>query len=250
MSKLENFNDSDLAVNINESEEDYNIRIITKSMLVENGEVFATSTQISKYFGIEHKNLLQKIREFHNFDKLVSQLKIKPRNRMVRGKEYPYFELDNEAFLFTCMSIGGKRAETFKWSFIKGFKRLTNELLITKAKAEQNKLNTDWVNSRENLKDVRKNLSKAINLFCEYAESKRGSKYKKCPFYVLITNAIYKYLEINHFIGIRDSLDGRALQMVGLTEFTTKELLEEIIFNDEDYHNIGKKIIKRLEENI
>ena len=128
--------------------DDITIENITKAMLFHSGEPFATSTQIAKYFGVDHKNLLQKIREFHSFDELISQPKIQPRNRTIRGREYPYFELDADAFVFTCMSITGKKAEALKWAFIAAYKKATVEALTARITAEANKNNELWNETR------------------------------------------------------------------------------------------------------
>ena len=95
---------------------------IIKAMIFYSGEPFATSTQISKYFGMPHNDLLKKIRAFHSFDELISLGKISHRIRHIKGREYPYYELDADAFSFICLSITGKQAEAFKWSFIEAFK--------------------------------------------------------------------------------------------------------------------------------
>ena len=52
------------------------IKNIVQAMVFHNNEPYATSTQIAKYFGIDHKNILQKIRSFHSYDELISRLKI------------------------------------------------------------------------------------------------------------------------------------------------------------------------------
>ncbi len=85
--------------------DDITIENITKAMLFHSGEPFATSTQIAKYFGMNHRDLLRKIRMFHSFKELISLRKIAQRIRVIKGREYPYFELNSDAFVFISFVI-------------------------------------------------------------------------------------------------------------------------------------------------
>jgi len=62
------------------------IESITKSMLFHSGEPYVTTNQIAKYFGVNHKDLLRKIRSFHSFDDLISRRKITPQKKSLEGK--------------------------------------------------------------------------------------------------------------------------------------------------------------------
>lgn len=232
------------------AQEHISIEKITKSMLYHHGEPFATSTQIAKYFGIKHKNVLQKIKSFHSFNELVSRLKIQPRKRTIRGKEYPYFELDADAFAFSCLSITGKKAEAFKWVFIEAFKKSTLDATTAKVSISANKANNKWIAAREHGKDTRKLLTDKIREFCIYAENQRGTTYGGfCPYYKIVTDAI------DSFVGVdsaksgktpRDVYSGERVEAIEIAELKVIELLEEVMDSGGSRKGIKPLIIDRL----
>lgn len=229
------------------------IEKITKAMLFHQGEPFATSTQIANMFGIRHDDLLRKIRSFHSFDKLVSLRKITERNRINRGREYPYFELDADAFSFTCLSITGKKAEAFKWIFIEAFKKATIEAISAKVAIQCNKANEVWIEARHDGKDTRKSLSDKIKDFCNYAEEQRGESYgKNCPYFKLITDAIYKHLGIESPKGgkaPRDTLSGDRIEAIERAEAVVIDLLDEVMATNGTRKNLKARIIEQLNHN-
>lgn len=233
------------------------IENITKSMIFHSGEPFATSTQIAKYFGISHKNLLQKIRSFHSYDELISRLKIQPRDRMVRGKVYPYFELDADAFTFTCLSFTGKKAEAFKWSFIQAFKIATAEAITAKAKAEANLSNETYFALRQENKKLHHSFTDTVKTFCEYAEEQRGFSYGgKCPYYRLFQSLAYKSLGIKISRSHKPSKDSLSLETLEKIESTERFLANKIMgYIDfmmpyRDIYSFCKKDLKRFKDEV
>jgi Rha family phage regulatory protein len=228
------------------------IEKITKAMLFHDGEPFATSLKISDYFGIRHDNLMQKIRSFDSFDQLIKSLKIKELKRSYRGKETPYFELDADAFAFTCLSITGKKAEAFKWAFIQAFKQATANAISARVAIECNKANTVWIEARHDGKDTRKTLSDKINDFCHYAEEQRGESYgKNCPYFIIITDAIYHHLGIESPKGgrpPRDTLSGDRVEAIQRAEAVVIDLLDEVMATDGTRKNLKARIIERLNQ--
>lgn len=229
------------------------IEKITKAMLFHDGEPFATSLKISQYFGIRHDDLLRKIRSFHSFDKLVSLRKITERNRINRGREYPYFELDADAFAFTCLSITGKKAEAFKWTFIEAFKQATAEAISAKVAIQCNKANEAWIEARCDGKDTRKSLSDKIKDFCHYAEEQRGESYgKNCPYFKIITDAIYNHLDIEAPKGgkaPRDTLSGDRVEAIERAEAVVMDFLDEVMETNSTRQSLKARIIERLNQN-
>lgn len=229
--------------------EDLRIEKIIGAMLFHNGEPFATSNQIAKYFGVDHKNVLQKIRLFHSFDELVSQLKIQPRNRLVRGKEYPYYELDADAFTFTCMSFSGKTAEEFKWIIIKAFKKAAAEALTLRIRAQINLEYEDFHKLRSDGKETHKSYTDSIKALCEYAEKSRGSKYEtQCPYFSLIQRLVYKALGIKESKGFKPARDAFSPQLLKKVEKLEKKFADDIfkLIYDEIHY---KEIYQHLKGN-
>lgn len=230
-----------------QSIEDVSIAKIAKAMLIHEGEPFSTSIQISKYFGISHKDLLKKIRDFGRFDDLISRRKISPSIYIKRGKEYPLFLLDADAFVFTCISINGAKAESFKWIFINAFKQVSAELLTFKVKAETNKANQDWMEKRSEIIEVRHALTDVIKEFCKHAQTQRGSQYPKqrCPYYFKFTNLVYNVLNISKPKGkqtVRDIYSGAMLEVIEYLEELLINLIRSHIEHDLDYHKAYSNI--------
>ncbi len=227
------------------------IEKITKAMLFHSGEPFATSTHIAKHFGIRHDNLISKIRAFYSFNDLIKSLKIKELKRTYRGNEYPYYELDADAFAFICLSITGKKAEAFKWVFIEAFKKATLEAITAKVSISVNRANEDWIKTREKSKDSRKLLTDKVKEFCSYAEAQRGNPYKnaKCPYYKHVTDAIYSYLDIEAPTGgkaPRNVYSGDIVEDIEAAELEVIELLAEIMDVQGSRSGIKKLIIEHL----
>jgi phage regulator Rha-like protein len=228
------------------------IEKITKAMLFHQGEPFATSLQIAKHFSIPHNDLLKKIRAFHSFDELIKVGKISRLKRHYRGQEFPYFELDADAFSFTCLSITSKKAEAFKWAFIQAFKQATTEAISARVAIECNKANEAWIEARCDGKDTRKSLSDKIKEFCSYAEEQRGESYgKNCPYFKIITDAIYNHLNIEAPKGgkaPRDTLSGDRVEAIQRAEAVVIDLLDEVMATNGTRKNLKARIVERLNQ--
>ncbi len=225
------------------------IERITKAMLFHSGEPFATSTQIAKNFGIRHDDLLRKIRLFHSFEELISLRKITERKRTVRGKEYPYFELDADAFAFICLSITGKKAESFKWVFIEAFKKATLEAITAKVSISANQANQNWLEARQHGKDTRELLTQKIKEFCQYAEAQRGKQYKQCPYFKHVTDAIYAFIGVEAPKGgqaPRNVYSGAVVEDIESAEFEAIKLLDEVMDVQGSRKGIKKLIVEHL----
>ncbi len=225
------------------------IEHITKAMLFHSGEPFATSTQISKYFGINHRDLLRKIRDFHSFEAMIGGGKLRSQFRVVKGRKYPYYELDADAFTFICMSITGEKSEEFKWGFIQAYKVATTEAISVRVASQTNKLNQKWLEAREHGKDTRNLLQDKIKEFCQYAELQRGRSYKVCPYYKLVTDAIYAYLGVDVpkcGKSLRDVYSGDIVEAIETAELEVIELLDEVMATNGSRKGIKTLILERL----
>ena len=247
-------------ININE------IEIIDKlahAMIFKQGEAFANSTQIAKYFSIRHDDLLKKIRAYNGFDDLIKFGKISELKRRYRGRDFPYFELDADSFAFICLGINTQKGEKFKWAFIEAYKRANIEVAVLKAKAEQNKANHQWIEARNTNKKKHISLTDAVKALCENAESQRGYPYsvdedgeptnKPCPYYALIqNNIIYKKLGIDtskKCIKKGDTLTGLEIEAVTAFEEDIAVKIMELLETKKHYKKIYKAL-KKLEPKV
>lgn len=102
-------------------------------LVVENGVVYATSRQVAKDFGKEHKHVLEGIRE------IVKNLTVE--NSAVRfeqyfmedsftsrGKQYPEYKLTKDGFTLLAMGFTGVKALQFKIDYINKFNEMESQL--------------------------------------------------------------------------------------------------------------------------
>ena len=230
----------------------FDIAEIASKMLWHNREPFAKSTDIAKYFGMNHKDLLRKIEGFYSFDEMLSGVKLRHLERTVRGGTQRFYEMDADAFAFICLSMTGEKAEKFKWVFIEAFKISTRDALKNKLRVELNKEIEPFMLMRESGKKVRLDFTNTMKRLCEYAEEARGSSYgSRCPFYPMYTKLIYKTLNITvptaGKYNVRD-LSAETVKLVEERETEVADAINEMIENAEDYHEIYQWIKANIEE--
>lgn len=94
-------------------------------MFIENNEVVTDSLTIAEMFGKEHKNVLRdiQIQSEYSGDEF-SQLNFEPSTYQVRGKDYPKYNLTENAFALVVFSYNTKEAVQTKIKFIQEFKRM------------------------------------------------------------------------------------------------------------------------------
>ncbi len=221
-------------------------------MLWHQREPFAKSTDIAKYFGMRHDNLVRKIEDFYSFDEIIGSSKLRSQTRINRGKEYKVYEMDADVFAFICLSMTGEKAEKFKWAFIEAFKISTRKALENGLRVQLNKELEPFILMREDGKKVRLDFTNTMKRLCEYAEEARGSSYvKSCPFYPIYTKLIYKSLGLAlptaGAYNIRD-LSVETVKAVEEREVEVAEAVNEMIDNCTEYHEIYKWIKANIEE--
>ena len=113
-----------------------------------------------------------------------------------------------------------------------------------------NKANQDWIEARGHGKDSRKLLTNKVKDFCGYAEQQRGRRYNKlCPYYKLITDAIYAYVGVSiPKVGQspRDVYSGAVVEAIELAELEVIELLEDVMEANGSRKGIKTLILERL----
>ena len=230
----------------------FDIAEIASKMLWHHREPFAKSTDIAKYFGMRHKDLLRKIENFYSFDEMLSGVKLRHLEKTVRGGTQRFYEMDADAFAFICLSMTGEKAEKFKWVFIEAFKTSTREALENGLRVQLNKELEPFVLMRESGKSVRLDFTNTMKRLCEYAEESRGSSYVRvCPFYAMYTKLIYKSLGVSiptaGAYNVRD-LSVETVKAVEEREVEVAEAVNEMIDNCTEYHEIYKWIKSNIEE--
>ncbi|WP_274882454.1 Rha family transcriptional regulator [Vibrio harveyi] len=85
---------------------------------------------VAKYFGKQHKNVLQKISMLdcsHEFTKLNFQLCHK-NNELQNNKLQPFYQMTKDGFMFLVMGFTGKKAATIKEAYINAFNLMAEKI--------------------------------------------------------------------------------------------------------------------------
>ena len=101
------------------------------TLTVQDGKVTASSRDIAKKFGKQHKNVIQSI-ELLDCSAEFKQLNFQPLKFIYRGQEFPYYEMTRDGFSFLCMGFTGKKAAIWKEAYIEAFNAMEAELLQQK----------------------------------------------------------------------------------------------------------------------
>lgn len=96
-----------------------------------NGEPIVSSTNVAKYFEREHTTVLESIRELHCSEEF-SLRNFLPRNRKVRGRDYPEYIMTFDGFIFLAMGYTGEKAAKIKEAYIKAFNYMVEKIKARK----------------------------------------------------------------------------------------------------------------------
>jgi len=208
----------------------------------ENQEVYTTSLKIAEVFQKNHfhvmrdiKNLIEDLKEIGEFNAtnfgFISY-------KDSRNRKQEMYAIDRDGFSQLVMVFTGKKALKFRSKFIKAFNNMEEYI-----KQIQNKQSNTWVESREQGKLIRKELTDIIEDFIVYAVE-QGSK-----------NAQYYYIHITAYINkilygidslkkidknLRDLLDKRQLTILATIEIFASKIIQREMGNKIYYKDIYK----------
>ena len=230
--------------------------IIDVSKLLSDEVLYINATKLALQFGKDKYQLRDyfKSNSFLEYEKAISKV----------GKNH-HFKTDERALRF---SIKGRYGGTYlhsdlvivflRWlnvefavkcdMFIKQkLQEVHNDKIISESTAEANKANDEWLLMRVESVDTRNNLTEAIKDFCEYASVNRFKPYKdnKCPYYIKLTNLVYKSLGLKKPKGAksaRDVFSGAVMEKIEYLEDMLINLLRDFIAQDREYHEAFKNI--------
>ena len=208
------------------------------------GEPRTSSHLIGKEFGIAHKHVLQKIRDFMaeipavKFNEMYHQ-----DTRRSRGREFDNFSINRDGYMFLVMNISTKRAHEKKLAFIEAFNQMERALL----RSDENGKNSEWLKVRTQSKQVRLQQTDVIKEYVDYAIS-QGSKNAK-HYYKHYTNATYKALKLIQFKKpkLKDTLDTMELAQLMVAENVAKQSIRKHIAEGEHYKAVYELVKRDLE---
>lgn len=156
-----------------------------------------------------------------------------------RGQVFLYYLLNKSAFTLVAMRF--KTQEALKWQleFVEAFQKMEEVLL--------NQQNTEWINSREQGKTIRKLEADTIQDFVDYASSQGSSNAKF--YYKHITNATYKALELiqHKKPKLRETLDILELNQLMTAEIVAERSLRKWMLEGEHYKTVFTLVKKDIE---
>ena len=118
----------------------------------QNGEPVASSRDVAKRFGKEHKDVLRAIKSITAQNCAVTQMFYQSEYTAGTGKKYPMYLMNRDGFSLLAMGFTGKEAVQWKLKYIEAFNQMEKQL------AEQHK-------SQQAVQDA--NIQKAIDRVIE-----------------------------------------------------------------------------------
>ncbi|MCC9022999.1 Rha family transcriptional regulator [Bacillus nakamurai] len=162
-------------------------------VFVKENEVVTDSLTIAEMFGKEHKNVLADIRTQMGYaGDEFSQLNFQPSNYEARGKQYPKYDLTEEAFTLVVFGYNTKEAVQTKIRFIQEFKRMKEYIQLQEQPKAMNakesilanmkltiQLNEDVDGMKEDIKQLRDDLDKKLTLDYSQQQAMRNAVNKR-----------------------------------------------------------------------
>ena len=209
-------------------------------------DVFCDSKMIANKFGMRHAKVVEIIRKL-SFDLtrlsvLSKDAKCFETESEYRGQRFKIYTMDRKFFSLLCMRFKGDKALEWQIRFNDAFYLMEERL----SKQIENKNDKEWLSTRTQGKQIRKNETDVIKEFVQYATS-QGSKYAKF-YYKHITNATYKALGLlaQNKPKLRDSLNIIQTSELILAENKAQQLLKQYMDTGMKYKDIYKFVKKDL----
>ena len=93
----------------------------------QNGEPVASSREVAKRFGKEHKNVMQAVANLVAENSAAKSM-FHPATFENRGKKYPMYLMNRDGFALLAMGFTGKEAVTWKLKYIEAFNAMEKQL--------------------------------------------------------------------------------------------------------------------------
>lgn len=97
----------------------------------QNGEPVASSRDVAKRFGKEHKDVLRAIKSITAQNCAVTQMFYQSEYTAGTGKKYPMYLMNRDGFSLLAMGFTGKEAMQWKLKYIEAFNQMEQAALCT-----------------------------------------------------------------------------------------------------------------------
>lgn len=190
---------------------------------------------MAEKFGKRHADVIRAIKNIIKNDSTQNCVRcFKERKyKDTKGEERPMYFINRDGFTFLVMGFTGKKANEWKWQYIKAFNQMENFI--------REKSTQVWVETRKAGKLTRKAETDTIQKLVEYAKV-QGSSHAEM-LYMTYSKLANKMAGINK----RDEATVMQLNNLSLMENIILHEIDLGIMQEKHYKEIYKDCKKRLE---
>ena len=153
--------------------------IFTMNALIlstQNGEPVASSRDVAKRFGKEHKNVMQAVANLVAENSAAKSM-FHPATFENRGKKYPMYLMNRDGFSLLAMGFTGKEAVQWKLKYIKAFNQMEKQL-AAQHKEQQAVQDANIQSAIDRVIEARKKLDENTAFLDECRKNREDSKAK------------------------------------------------------------------------
>ena len=140
----------------------------------QNGEPVASSRDIAKRFGKEHKNVMQAVANLVAENSAAKSM-FHQSTFENRGRQYPMYLMNRDGFSLLAMGFTGKEAVQWKLKYIEAFNQMEKQL-AAQHKEQQAAQDANIQSAIDRVIEARKELDKSTAFLDECRKGRDGSK--------------------------------------------------------------------------
>ena len=140
----------------------------------QNGEPVASSRDIAKRFGKEHKHVLDAVKKLVAENSAAKSM-FHQSNFENRGRQYPMYLMNRDGFSLLAMGFTGKEAVQWKLKYIEAFNQMEKQL-AAQHKEQQAAQDANIQSAIDRVIEARKELDKSTAFLDECRKGREESK--------------------------------------------------------------------------
>ena len=143
---------------------------MTELVYLKNDEAVCSSLRVAEKFGKRHADVMRAIDSLIKNDPTQNCVRCIKRGMYIdaKGERRPMYTMNRDGFTFLVMGFTGKKANEWKWQYIKAFNQMEKFIREKETQA--------WIDSRKTGKLTRKAETDTIKKLVEYAKA-QGSQH-------------------------------------------------------------------------
>ena len=202
---------------------------------LKNDEPVCSSLQVAEKFGKRHTHVIERIEKIIENDSTENSAQCFKASiyKDSTGKSNKMYVMNRDGFTFLVMGFTGKKANEWKWQYIKAFNQMEKFILERQTQA--------WIDSRKAGKLTRKAETDTIKKLVEYAQA-QGSQHAD-KLYMTYSKLANKMAGVSK----RDEATVTQLNNLSLMEHIILCVIDSGIVAGKHYKEIYQDCKKRLE---